>query len=168
LLAGEDAMAKDPRTQQRTDAPRIGHTGSGKLDATGPPRPRRRRPAAVRAPDRERLRARLLSERQAAVDELARLGIAPEISERTGTVESPFEEGDAAQASERNDMGFAHRQRVAERIKRLTHALERLARGEYETCESCGRPIEPARLAALPEVTLCRECQERRERGQAA
>jgi RNA polymerase-binding transcription factor len=162
-------MAKDPRTQQRTDARRIGRGGSGKLDATGPQRPaRRRRPGSGRAPGRDTLRRRLLSQRQAAVDELTRLGISPEIDERTGTVESPFEEGDAAQASERNDMGFAQRQRVAERINRLTHALERLERGEYETCESCGRPIEPARLAALPEVTLCRDCQERLERGQAA
>ena len=102
------------------------------------------------------------------MEELARLGISPKIGEATGTGESPFEEGDVAQANERLDMSFAHRERVAERINRLTRALERLANGEYGICEVCGHAIEPARLEALPEATVCRECQDRLERGQAA
>ena len=164
-------MTKDPRAQRQTDAQRIGR--AGKLDATdrvgaeGRPMTRDAGREEQR-PDRDAIRERLLRERQAAVEELARLGISPEISEATGTGESPFEEGDVAQASERLDMSFAHRGRVAERINRLTRALERLANGEYGICEVCGRAIEPARLEALPEATMCRECQERLERGQAA
>jgi len=60
----------------------------------------------------------------------------------------PFEEGDVAQATERVDMSLMHRARIAERINRLTRGLERLAHGEYGTCEECGRAIEPARLSA--------------------
>jgi DnaK suppressor protein len=165
-------MAKDPRSQQKTDGQRIGASGTGKLDATGPAGPPRRRgrPRARRDdhPAVDDLRDRLLRERQAAVDALARLGISPEIDDATGTGESPFEESDVAQASERLDMSFAHRERLAERINRLTRALERLAHGDYGVCERCHRPIEAGRLAAVPETTLCRECQEQLERGRAA
>lgn len=163
-------MARKPRDQQRADAGRIASTGSGKLDATpqpATPSPRRRsRPAPASSP--ERTRQRLLRDREAAMVELARLGVGLEREDRVGPGESPFEEGDVAQASEQRDMSFLQRERIAERINRLTRALERLADGTYGACEECGGQIEPARLAALPEVALCHDCQERRERGRAA
>ncbi len=43
-------------------------------------------------------------------------------------------------------------------IAQVEHALERLEGGTYGTCESCGRPIPPARLEARPESTTCVEC----------
>jgi RNA polymerase-binding transcription factor DksA len=164
-------MARKPRDQQRADAERIPPAGSGKLDATRPaatppPAPRKRRGRARPSP--RQIRERLLGERAAATAELAQLGVALERDESVGPGESPFEEGDVAQASERRDMAFMQRERLAGRIDRLTRALERLASGTYGVCEECGRAIDPARLAALPEVAVCRECQERRERGQAA
>jgi len=122
----------------------------------------------ARKPRDQKIRERLLSERAAAIAELGRLGVTLERDESVGPGESPFEEGDVAQASERRDMTFMQRERLAGRINRLTGALERLAAGTYGVCEECGRAIERARLAALPEVAVCRECQERRERGQAA
>jgi DnaK suppressor protein len=128
----------------------------------------RRTGRSDRARTNDDVRDRLLAERQAAIEELARLGFAAEHDDATGTGESPFEEGDVAQASERLDMSFMHRERVAERINRLTRALERVAQGRYGTCEDCARAIEPARLAAAPEATVCRDCQEQRERGRRA
>ncbi len=75
-----------------------------------------------------------------------------------------LEEGDAAQASEQNDMELARRQRLAARINELTAALGRLADGTFGTCEVCGRPIEAERLAAIPEARTCIACQARIER----
>jgi DnaK suppressor protein len=162
-------MAKTPEHQRRTDAERIAVTGSGKLDASASgSAPRRRTQRDGRRSSPEQTRERLLAERRAAVEELARLTGASEREGPHGAGESPFEEDDIAQASERMDMSLMHRARIAERINRLTRALERLAHGEYGTCEECGRAIEPARLAAMPEVAVCRECQERRERGERA
>jgi RNA polymerase-binding transcription factor DksA len=161
-------MAKKPRDQQRTDARRIARRGTGKLDATTPAPPRGGSPEQSDVPTLDAIRDRLLTQRHEAIAELARLGFSPERDDSTGTGESPFEEGDVAQASERLDMSFVHRERIADRINRLTRALEHLARGNYGTCEVCGRPIEPARLAAAPEVTVCRECQEQRERNREA
>jgi DnaK suppressor protein len=37
-------------------------------------------------------------------------------------------------------------------------ALERLDAGTYGACTSCGRPIPPARLEALPWTALCIDC----------
>ena len=141
-------MAKKPRDPQRTDA-------------------RRRRPS-VREPSPERIRERLLAERAAAVEALARLGVTAQRDDGSDGGENPFEAGDVAQASERQDMTLAQRERAATRINRFTRALERLAQGQYGVCEECGQSIEPARLAAMPEVAVCRQCQERLERERAA
>lgn len=45
-------------------------------------------------------------------------------------------------------------------------ALERLDSGTYGICVVCSRPIEPARLEAIPETPYCREDAERMEKTQ--
>ncbi len=52
-------------------------------------------------------------------------------------------------------------------IAAINHALERLHRGEYGTCESCGRGISEKRLEALPWTNQCIRCA-RREEGETA
>ena len=46
----------------------------------------------------------------------------------------------------------------------IEHAISRLANGTYGTCEACGRPIDPARLAARPATRFCIEDQQGAER----
>src|SRR3954451_24342332 len=41
---------------------------------------------------------------------------------------------------------------------RVLRALEKLDDGTYGTCDSCGRPIAPARLKFSPEAVLCIDC----------
>jgi DnaK suppressor protein len=119
------------------------------------------------------MRQRLERERDAAIGRLRELGISPHLdaeeAPHAGT-DTVRDEGDVAQASERQDLSFMTRERIAERVNQLSAALQRLHEGQYGVCERCGDAIEPARLAALPEATTCRTCQEalERERGQAA
>jgi len=40
----------------------------------------------------------------------------------------------------------------------VNDALSRLADGTFGTCLSCGRPIAPARLEAIPWVAFCIDC----------
>ncbi|MDH3259755.1 MAG: TraR/DksA family transcriptional regulator [Acidimicrobiia bacterium] len=47
-------------------------------------------------------------------------------------------------------------------LRKATNALERLKRGEYGICESCGIAIPVARLEVLPYTTLCVDCAQRR------
>ena len=46
----------------------------------------------------------------------------------------------------------------------IEHALGRLDDGTYGTCEACGRPIDEARLEALPVTRLCLDDQAAAER----
>ena len=41
----------------------------------------------------------------------------------------------------------------------VEHALRRLDEGTYGTCEACGRPIDDARLEAMPATRFCLEDQ---------
>ena len=41
---------------------------------------------------------------------------------------------------------------------RVGRALEKLDEGTYGQCDSCGAPIAPRRLAAMPESVLCLSC----------
>src|SRR5258708_3052267 len=52
-------------------------------------------------------------------------------------------------------------QRGWEQLRLIEEALERLASGEYGTCERCGEPIAPKRLAAIPWAKYCVRCQEK-------
>ncbi len=46
-------------------------------------------------------------------------------------------------------------------LRKADNALERLDKGEYGICESCGTAIPIARLAVLPYTTVCVECAQR-------
>lgn len=54
--------------------------------------------------------------------------------------------------------------RLLTRRANLREALRRLQNGSYGRCGACGRAISERRLLVMPEATLCRRCQERRER----
>jgi DnaK suppressor protein len=43
-------------------------------------------------------------------------------------------------------------------LSEFDRALRRLDEGDYGTCESCGRPIAPERLASRPEASTCITC----------
>ncbi len=44
---------------------------------------------------------------------------------------------------------------LRESLEEVDAALERLAAGQYGTCEICGKPIGAARLEAMPAARLC-------------
>ncbi len=45
----------------------------------------------------------------------------------------------------------------------VNEALRRLHKGEYGTCQQCGKAIQKRRLEAVPHARLCIECKEREE-----
>jgi DnaK suppressor protein len=46
----------------------------------------------------------------------------------------------------------------------IERALKAIEKGTYGICERCGSEIDPARLEARPDATLCLKCQEEVER----
>ena len=43
-------------------------------------------------------------------------------------------------------------------LERTERALAKLDEGTYGVCDSCGKPIAPRRLQAMPDVVLCIDC----------
>lgn len=113
-------------------------------------------------------RKRLQKDLEAASAKLRQLGITLGDDDTAVLPESQSlsDIGDVAQVAERQDFELGNRERVAQRITQLTAALQRVEDGSYGTCERCGEQIQPARLDAIPEAPLCRDCQEEVERSE--
>jgi DnaK suppressor protein len=48
--------------------------------------------------------------------------------------------------------------RIRQELSKVEHALEKIKNGTYGICDSCGKPIDPERLEALPQATVCMNC----------
>jgi DnaK suppressor protein len=55
-------------------------------------------------------------------------------------------------------------QRLQAKLESVERAIHAAEKGTYGICESCGQPIDPARLEILPEATMCLNCQRQFER----
>ena len=65
-----------------------------------------------------------------------------------------------------NELAEVERAEVQRDLGELRLALQardRLANGQYGSCQSCGKPIAAARLAAQPFALNCIDCQSRLE-----
>jgi DnaK suppressor protein len=65
-------------------------------------------------------------------------------------------DGTTEAISRRNEIGIGTSLEVSE--QRLLRALAKVEEGSYGVCDSCGRPIAPARLEVAPESVLCIDC----------
>ena len=52
---------------------------------------------------------------------------------------------------------------TTQHLQRVDRALAKFTSGTYGYCESCGQPIDFARLKALPDARFCLKCQRQRE-----
>lgn len=99
------------------------------------------------------------------LDEGARLRA--ELAEEAIETPEPMTYGSqAAAASQVFDQNrqLALRERAQRELAQVDAALARLVAGTYGRCQSCGKPIDPARLEALPWAQFDLDCQ-RRQRG---
>jgi DnaK suppressor protein len=51
---------------------------------------------------------------------------------------------------------------LRETLLEVEHALAKLEAGTHGICESCGKPIAPARLEAMPAARFCIDCASKR------
>jgi RNA polymerase-binding protein DksA len=75
-----------------------------------------------------------------------------------------FGEGDPELAERDMAISLIHEQE--RKMDSLDQALQQARRGAYGICERCGQPIDPARLEAVPDTTLCINCRTIVERQQ--
>jgi len=104
------------------------------------------------------LRSRLKSEQKHLIEQFEQLqaSVRPVGERREG---SPFgkREEEATESLEL-EKRLALEKRVREQLAEVEHALHKFDEGTYGLCESCGQPIDPARLEALPQAKLCMSC----------
>jgi DnaK suppressor protein len=79
---------------------------------------------------------------------------------RSAEVEDPI---DSVISSEGKAAAFGESTIAAQTLSQVRQALQRLKDGTYGVCIDCGRPIEPARLNAVPWTPYCREDQEKHD-----
>jgi RNA polymerase-binding protein DksA len=75
-----------------------------------------------------------------------------------------FGEGDPELVE--RDMAISLIREQERKLDSLEQALQQARRGAYGICERCGQPIDPARLEAVPDTTLCVNCKAIVERQQ--
>ncbi len=114
---------------------------------------------------REQLRAKL--ERDKA-QVLERLELLKADSDSAGDSRegSPFgkREEEATEAFEL-EKRLAMERSLRDSLAELTRALGRFDAGTYGTCEQCGNEIEPDRLEARPQASLCMRCKAQKSKS---
>jgi DnaK suppressor protein len=125
------------------------------------------RPASFDKKQLAAIRERLTNERAdlerqlAEVEEESFTGTQSELT-GDGGVNDDF--ADAGSATFDRENALSIRNNIRDLIDQVTRAIARIDEGTYGTCERCGRPIDAARLKALPHALLCMDCKRREER----
>ena len=76
-------------------------------------------------------------------------------SELSGDVGLDDESADAGTATFEREKDLSIENNVRDLLAKIDRALTRMSDGTYGTCERCAKPIEKARIKALPYVDLC-------------
>ena len=104
------------------------------------------------------LRSRLEAEKKRLIEELeqSRASVRPADERREG---SPFgKREEEATETQELEKRLALEKRTRDQLTEVGHALHKFEEGTYGSCDVCGQPIDPARLEALPQASLCLSC----------
>jgi RNA polymerase-binding protein DksA len=76
-------------------------------------------------------------------------------SDSAGDVGLDDEPADAGTATFEREKDLSIENNVRDLLHKIDRALKRMDEGTYGICDVCGKPIEKARVKALPYVDLC-------------
>jgi DnaK suppressor protein len=114
------------------------------------------------------LRKRLQEERvelQRQASEIEEASFGTPQSDLTGEVSFDEEYADAGTATFERERDLSLTNNIRDLTEKVDRALERIDEGTYGLCERCGKPIEKARIKALPYATLCIKDKQAEERA---
>ena len=103
-------------------------------------------------------RSRLEGEReqlQAQLQQIEEQSFATTQSDISGEVSFDEENADAGTFTFERERDLSIENNVRDLLGKIDRALARIEDGTYGLCSRCGKPIEKARLKALPYVDLC-------------
>ena len=104
------------------------------------------------------LRERLVAEREELQTQLTTIeeeSFANSQSDISGEVSFDEENADAGTFTFERERDLSIENNVRDLLGKVDRALARMDEGTYGRCSRCGKPIEKARLKALPYVDLC-------------
>jgi RNA polymerase-binding protein DksA len=104
------------------------------------------------------LRERLLAEQAELQEQLTTIeeqSFAASQSDLSGEVSFDEENADAGTFTFERERDLSIENNVRDLMGKIDRALVRMDEGTYGICSRCGKPIEKARLKALPYVDLC-------------
>jgi DnaK suppressor protein len=104
------------------------------------------------------LRERLLEERTELETQLTTIEetqFATSQSDLSGEVSFDEENADAGTFTFERERDLSIENNVRDLLSKINRALARMDEGVYGICARCGKPIEKARLKALPYADLC-------------
>jgi DnaK suppressor protein len=104
------------------------------------------------------LRQRLLSEQAELNEQLTTIeenSFSTSQSDMSGEVSFDEENADAGTFTFERERDLSIENNVRDLLGKIDRALARMDEGTYGICSRCGKPIEKARLKALPYVDLC-------------
>lgn len=109
----------------------------------------------------------LLDERARLMQELETMEKHTADMEEAPLVEMTGDEDFADSATDTFDREriYALESTVQGMLRMVEDALRKVEQGTYGICETCGQPINPERLEAIPYARLCITCKEREERS---
>jgi RNA polymerase-binding protein DksA len=119
--------------------------------------------------DTDRFRELLLEERQRVLEAIEYLH-----EENPGTIEEETEEivgssdnnlAETASVTLDREIDYTLEENSEHVLAEIDRALRRIEGGTYGICRTCGRPISPERLEAIPYADQCIDCKRREERG---
>jgi DnaK suppressor protein len=116
----------------------------------------------------EHLRVHLENEKKRLLEEMEQ----QEAGARSSDVRregSPFgkREEEATESLEL-EKRLAVNKQSKDRLDEIEHALQKFEEGTYGLCDSCGKPIAPDRLEALPHASLCVDCKAKNAKSRPA
>jgi len=113
----------------------------------------------------------ILGKREQLLKEMELLkdsGLNSTIKETTGDHSSySFHMADQGTDTMEREKAFLFASRGGNFLYHLEQALERIDKGDYGNCVSCGKEIDHERLEAVPHARLCIECKAKEERSKA-
>jgi DnaK suppressor protein len=104
------------------------------------------------------LRESLLKEQQELRSQLTELEtstFSDSQSDLTGETAFDEEYADSGTATFERERDLSLENNVRDLLEKIEKALSRMDEGTFGVCERCGKPIEKARIKALPYASLC-------------
>jgi len=126
-----------------------------------------RRAVNISPADLEQIRTELEAQRALFARELADLEAGTfnqSQSDLSGEVSFDEESADAGTFTFERERDLSLGNNLRDLLDKVDSALRRIKAGTYGACERCGRPIDKARLKALPYSVLCIDCKKLEER----